>query len=158
MADRTVTHNTFTIERRYTASPARVFSALSDPVKKRRWFAEGEGFEVDTFELDFRVGGFERARFRFKPGAPLPEGTSGANDTWFEDIVPDRRIVMAYIMTIGGNRISASQATFELLPAEGGTLLVFTEQAAFFEGGDGPAMREAGWRQLFDNLERELAR
>lgn len=40
--------------------------------------------------------------------------------------------------------------------AEGGTKLIFTEQAAFFEGGDGPQMREDGWRQLLERLSQEL--
>jgi uncharacterized protein YndB with AHSA1/START domain len=61
-------------------------------------------------------------------------------------------------MSVGVKRISASQATFELQAAGSGTNLIFTEQAAFFEGGDGPQMREAGWRQLLDRLAQELAR
>ena len=35
---------------------------------------------------------------------------------------------------------------------------MFTEQAAFFEGADGPQMREDGWRKLLDQLAAELAR
>ena len=34
-----VLHSTYTIERTYAATPERVFAALSDPAKKRRWFA-----------------------------------------------------------------------------------------------------------------------
>jgi uncharacterized protein YndB with AHSA1/START domain len=64
MTKRSVVHATFVIERTYDATPARVFKAFADPVAKRRWFVEGEGWEVDAFELDFRVGGFERSRFR----------------------------------------------------------------------------------------------
>ncbi len=106
MTDRTVAHSTFVIERNYPAAPQQVFRALSDPARKRRWFAEGEGFEVDSFEMDFRVGGFERSRFRFKPGTPVPAGTACANDTVFLDIINNERIVVAYTMTVGGNRMS----------------------------------------------------
>jgi uncharacterized protein YndB with AHSA1/START domain len=88
----------------------------------------------------------------------VPEGTACANDSVYLDIVPGQRIVLAHTMTVGDKRISASQATFELLAAGTGTQLVFTEQAAFFEGGDGPQVREAGWRQLFEQLAKELAR
>jgi uncharacterized protein YndB with AHSA1/START domain len=157
MNERSVVHSTFVIERSYPAAPERVFAAFADPVRKRRWFAEGEGFIVDLFEMDFRVGGSERARFRFKKGAPLPEGTPVHNDSWYLDIVPGRRIVLCYAMTVGGRRISSSQATFELLPAEKGTKLVFTEQAAFFEGADGAQIREGGWRQLLEQLAKDLA-
>jgi hypothetical protein len=31
-----------------------------------------------------------------------------------------------------------------------------THQGAFFEGADGPEMREHGWRTLFDKLAVEL--
>jgi uncharacterized protein YndB with AHSA1/START domain len=158
MINRIVSHSTFVIERIYPAAAQQVFRAFSDPVRKRRWFAEGEGFEVESFEMDFRVGGFERSRFRFKEGSPVHAGAPCANDTVFLDIINNERIVLAYTMTVGGNRISASQSTFELLAEGTGTKLVFTEQAAFFAHADGPQIREQGWRALLDQLERELGR
>jgi uncharacterized protein YndB with AHSA1/START domain len=144
------------IERNYPVAPERVFAAFADPAQKRRWFAEGEGFGVETFEMDFRVGGKERVRFTIR-GGPV-DGTSCTNDSVYQDIVPDRRIVIAYTMTLGEKRISASLATFEILPAEAGASLIFTEQAAFFEGADGPQIREDGWRLLLGKLAEELAR
>lgn len=157
MEERSVTHNTFVIERSYPATPERVFAAFADPTKKRRWFAESESHEVEEFEMDFRVGGNERARYRFKEGTPLT-GTTLTNDTRYEDIVPNRRIVIASTMALGDKRISASLATVELLPSEEGTDLVLTHQGAFFEGADGPQMREAGWRHLLEQLAKELTR
>jgi len=150
--ERSVTHSTFVIERSFPKPPDRVFAAFSDPAKKRRWFAEGEGRQVDQFEMDFRVGGIERARFRLK------EGFACKNDTVYLDIVANRRLVFAYTMTIGDQRISSSLATVELLASGQGTNLVFTEQGAFFEGADGPQIREQGWRQLLEQLTAELAR
>jgi len=152
MKERSVTHSTFVIERSYPAPVQRVFAAFSDPAKKRRWFADGEGFQIKEFRMDFRVGGTECARFL------MTDGRLCQNDTVYMDIVPDARIVIAYTMTLGDTRISSSQATTEFLATEKETKLIFTEQAAFFEGADGPQMREAGWRQLLQQLAMELER
>lgn len=152
MTERSVTHATFTIERVYDAAPARVFKAFADPAAKRRWFAEGEGWEIESFDADFRVGGHERSRFRFQGGVPI------ANDSIYHDIVPDQRIIVAYTMTIGENRISASLATVELRAEGRGTRTVFTEQGAFLDGHDNVAAREAGWRDLLESLDKELKR
>jgi uncharacterized protein YndB with AHSA1/START domain len=157
MTETPVVHNTFTIERSYAAPAARVFAAFADQAKKRRWFAEGEAFE---FMMDFRVGGheFTRSRFQGGPAGAPPKGTEIRNDTTYQDIVPDRRIVFAYTMTIGDRRISASLATVELRSSSDHTELVFTEQGAFFEGADGPQMREGGWREILTRLDEELRR
>jgi uncharacterized protein YndB with AHSA1/START domain len=157
MQEPSVIHNTFVIERSFPKPPERVFSAFADPTKKRRWFAEGEGHEIEEFESDFRVGGAERLRYRFKQGTPFP-GAALTNDARFQDIVPNRRIVSASTMDLADKRISASLVTFEFLQTDKGTDLIFTHQGTFFEGSGGPQMRDAGWRKLFDNLATELAR
>jgi uncharacterized protein YndB with AHSA1/START domain len=151
MPERSVTHSTFVIERNYPVTPERVFAAFSDPAKKRRWFAEGEEFEIEHYALDFQVGGREEARFRGKNGFTF------TNRTIFQDILPNRHIVFAYTMSMGDKRISSSQATVEFLPQEKATTLIFTEQGAFFEGADGPKMRQDGWRLLLESLGKELA-
>jgi uncharacterized protein YndB with AHSA1/START domain len=155
-----VVHATFRIERAYPAAPSRVFAAFADPAAKRRWFVEGEGWDVRSHSLEFRVGGTERSQFRFRggPAGAPPKGTEMGNDTTYHDIVPDQRIVFAYTMSVAGRHISASLATVELAPDGTGTRLAFTEQAAFFEGADGAAMREQGWRALLESLGADLAR
>jgi uncharacterized protein YndB with AHSA1/START domain len=156
MKERTVVHSTFEIERSYPVLPQRVFAAFADPAKKLRWFREEDNSIAEDFEMDFRVGGRERTRFRLKSG-PF-EGVICTNDTTYQDIVPDSRIVLAYTMTLGERRFSASLATFDMLPHGAGTKLVFTEQAAFFEGADGPEMRKDGWRLLLERLADEVGK
>lgn len=149
MEGRSVAHETYVIEEGYAAPPERVFNAFADPATKRIWFADRETSTVESFEMEFRVGGSERTRFRSK------EGWVFTNDTVYRDIVPNRRIVFAYNMSLGDARISSSLVTIEFLPAETGTNLIFTEQAAFFEGADGARMREAGWRKLLGYLAKK---
>ena len=156
MSESSVTHSSFVIERSYPVAPKRVFGAFADPAKKRRWFADEDEGEVEKFEMDFRVGGREWRRSRMGPNTPFP-GTPLTNETVYQDIVPERRIVAAYTMTVGERRISASLATFEFLAMQQGTLLVFTEQAAFFEGADGPKLRQKGWEKLLKRLGETLA-
>jgi len=107
--------------------------------------------------MDFRVGGKEHARFRFKDGTPL-KGIACATEVDYQDIVPNRRVVFASTMTLGEKRISASLATIEFLRSETGTDLILTHQGAFFEGADGPEMREEGWRKLLERLAEEFPR
>ena len=73
------------------------------------------------------------------------------------DIVAGVRIVMAQTMAMDGRRFSASLLTFEFRENGRGTELVFTHQAGFFEGADGPQMRRHGWGVLLDSLAAELA-
>lgn len=151
-----VAHGTFTIERRYDASPTRVFRAYSDPVAFRRWFAEGEGWTIHEWTHDFRVGGRAGGRFRFG---------DESNDTWFNetehlDIVPDQRIVISYVMgresPEGPIRNSASLATTELVANGSGTRLIYTEQGAFLESAGDIALREEGCTGMLESLAREL--
>lgn len=155
MEKQTVTHSTFVIERSYSAAPERVFAAFADPVKKRRWYAELDNRQPEKYALDFRVGGTELTKSKLGPNSPFP-GVAVTNHTTYQDIQPNRRIVFAYTMTLGENRISASLATVELVPSAGGTHLIFTEQGAFFENSDGPKMRQEGWNHILDGLDAEL--
>ncbi len=160
MQQPTVNHSTFTLERSFPASPGRVFSAFADPAKKIRWYADGRTMEVVEFTMDFRVGGKDRTRYRSSPDSPL-QGAILRNDTTYLEIQPNRRIVIAYTMgreTAGENcPFSASLATFELMPADAGTDILFTEQSAFLENADGPEMRKIGWTSLLNKLVEALA-
>ncbi len=155
MAEQSVVHSTFVIERSYAKPPEQVFAAFADPAKKRRWFAEGHGNEVEEFAMDFRVGGAERTSYRLGEGTPFP-GVSLTNEGSYLDIVPDRRLVTSSVMCLGTQRISASLVTLELLATAEGTDLICTHQGAFLEGADGPQMREAGWRRLLEHLSKYL--
>ena len=157
MQQPSVIHDTFVIERHFPKPPEKVFAALSEPSKRRRWLAEGDKHEIEEFRSDFRVGGTEVIRSRFKPNAPNPViGKSLSNEHRFQDIVPNRRIVTASVMSLDDKHISASLVTLELLANENGTDLICTHQGSYFEWPDGSKMLAEGWRKLLDRLGAEL--
>jgi uncharacterized protein YndB with AHSA1/START domain len=149
----TAIHKSFVLEREYPYPPARVFDAFRDPARKARWFVGDDGFFVDSATYDFRVGGWERFRFRFgKDGPPM------TNDTVYMEIVPDQRLVFAYSMTIGGAPLSVSLTTVEFVAKAGGTktLLRFSEHDTFLDGNDGLASRREGTEGLLGKLAKDL--
>ena len=127
----------FTIERRYDAAPERVFRAFSDRDAKQRWMGSEDVRAPVIDTLDFRVGGREVSRGGGADGAEhLFEGT-------YLDIVPGRRFVFAFVMHVGGRKLSASIASVEVFPDGDGARLIFNEQGVYF-GEDGWAEREEG--------------
>jgi uncharacterized protein YndB with AHSA1/START domain len=150
-----VIHSTFVVERSFPMPPETLFAAFADPAKARRWYAEGEGHEVEEFASDFRVGGTQTLRYKLGPLTPVA-GKKINNRGQYQEIQPNRRIVTATTMDLEDRRIAAALVTVEFLPNGNGTDLILTNQGAFFESGLTPEMLEAGWRGLFDKLASEL--
>jgi uncharacterized protein YndB with AHSA1/START domain len=156
MTDRSVIHDTFSIERTYPAAPSRVFAAFASAEAKAAWGDTGgldpvEG-DAGTQEFDFWPGGRERFAHRW-------EGTTYRYDALYYDIVPDQRIVYSYEMYADDTRISVSVATIEFAKSGNDTALTWTEQGAYLDGIDGPeasAAREGGTTEMLDGLTRYL--
>lgn len=154
MTERTVTCNTFTIERTFAASPERVFEAFAHANQKVQWLAPLDDEPVgDVFahdEFDFTVGGHERFTFVEEDGRKM------RYDATFYDIVPTQRIVYSYEMYSNESRISISVASIQILEAANTTILVWTEQGAFLDGLDTSDLREGGTSWLLDNMAEYL--
>jgi uncharacterized protein YndB with AHSA1/START domain len=154
MTERTVTCNTFTIERTLAASPERAFEAFADASQKARWLAplddEALGEVFAHAEFDFKVGGHERFTFVEEDGRKM------RYDATFYDIVPTQRIVYSYEMYSNDSRISISVASIQFLEAADSTTLVWTEQGAFLDGLDTSDLREGGTSWLLDNMAEYL--
>jgi uncharacterized protein YndB with AHSA1/START domain len=153
-ATESVIHNTFVLERSFPQRPSRVFSAFAQPALKRRWYAEGD-HEIQDFHMDFRTGGIERFRYRFREGHPIA-GSEIANESAYQDIVDENRIVMTTRMSLNSKPILVVLATFEFAPAEKGSDLILTHQGVYIDWPDGVKMIEMGWRHLIDRLHAEL--
>ena len=146
-----VVHATCVVERSFSKPVSVVFGALGDPDKIRLWMGGSEHSELLEFGCEFREGGKQVVKYKMGPQTPIA-GAVITNEGRFQQIVTDERIVTASTMKMGDRIFSASQVTFELMPTDKGTDLIVTHQGAFFEGSDGPAMREQGWNALMDKL------
>jgi uncharacterized protein YndB with AHSA1/START domain len=152
MTDRTVQHATFVIERVFDAAPEAVFHAFTDDDARQRWFTTSNNWPIQQFQYDCRVGGREHGRFS-------PDGkTIITNEATYLDIVPSKRVVTAYVMSVNDKRISSSLATTEFYGEGGKTRMIYTEQGAYLDDLDQAAGREQGCAALFDSLGREFAR
>jgi uncharacterized protein YndB with AHSA1/START domain len=152
MTDRSTVHDSFTIERHYDATPARVFRAFADPAAKSLWFAGPPEMKSEDATFDFREGGRETLVNVMDDGSRM-----GFYATYC-DIVPDERIVYTYEMTMDDRRISVSVATVEVRPgAGGGTDLTLTEHGVYLDGLDKPEMRRHGTEKLLTALGNSLS-
>ena len=155
MTARSVVHATFTITRRWKASPERVFQAFADQQKKDAWFGGGSDWTPVGRSFDFREGGKEHAAGRWKTGMV------SKFDCIYLDIVPPSnsesgRIIYSYVMHLDDRKISVSQAAIELTPENGGTRLTLTEYGDYLDGYDDAGSREHGTNFLMDALGRSV--
>jgi uncharacterized protein YndB with AHSA1/START domain len=150
MTARATVHDTFTLERRFKASPARVFAAWSSTKAKSAWFHAPDAKGPSSLELDFRVGGKEHL------SGVMSSGKRHTYEALYLDIVPNERIVLTYWMSIDDVPISASLQTVEVFADGSGTRLKFTEQDAFLDGYDDAGSRMEGTEQLLKQLGEAL--
>ncbi len=152
---RSVTHASFTITRRWNASPARVFAAFADETQKDKWFSGDGAWTKVERSFDFREGGIETLTGKWKSGVVT------RFDCVYRDIVPPAagdagRIIYSYTMFVDGRKISVSQAAIELHADGDGTKFVLTEYGDYLEGYEDAGSREHGTNSLMDALEKSL--
>ena len=146
MTASTLEHTTFVIQRDLPADPARAFQFWADPQLKDRWTGCHPDWRVLESRFDFREGGAEAKRWQ------TPDGKELTFHAYYLDVEAGSRIIYAYEMSFGGERLSASLVTIELAASGSGTRMKFTEQAVF-SGGEGAARERAmGTEQGLDRL------
>lgn len=135
----------------FSASPAVVFSAWTDPEKLVHWWGP-KGFSLTVERMDFRVGGV------WEYVLHGPDGTDYPNRTVFEEIHPCERLVM---FNTGGhiddNHLTSRMiATFD----EQGDACLVTLRMQFETRSSLEAARarnaEAGGRESLERLEEWL--
>lgn len=143
-------HGTFTLTRTWAAPAARVFSAWSDPKIKAQWFTgPPDGWTALRRSIDFRPGGLEVLEGRF-----AGSGLVTLFEARFHAIEPDRRLVYAYDLHLGGSFNSVTLASLELTPDGARTRVAYTEQIVFLDGRDGTAGRKHGTELHYAMIEQ----
>ncbi len=140
----TETLETLRINRRFDASPERVFDAWIDPGKVGRWLFTTPNSERHSAELDVRVGG----------KWSITDRRGGVDYTALGDYIEidrPRRLVFSF----GMPQFSplACTVTIEIVPDGDGCLLTLAQEAV------PPASlkpTEQGWADMFDALAAQL--
>jgi uncharacterized protein YndB with AHSA1/START domain len=145
MSTQTISKPSLTLSRRYNASPARVFSAWTDPEKITRWFGP-EKIEVVRAESDPQAGG------RYRIVARSPDGEEHDVSGVYREVVQDRKLVFTWAWRSTPER--ESLVTITLKPDGDGTLLTLQHEQFF----DEPARdrHQTGWAGTLEKLGRFL--
>lgn len=97
---RSVIHATFHLERRYDASPARLWKALTDPAAKAQWFGgPSEQVEIIERSMEVRPGGRELLKGRW--GGRVVS----TYDATYYDVIEGERLVYCYEMHLDDRKI-----------------------------------------------------
>jgi uncharacterized protein YndB with AHSA1/START domain len=134
-----------TLERRYDAPPAKVFSAWTDAKKLARWFCP-RASEPVLAETDPRVGG------RYRIVVRSPDGEEHDVSGTFREVVADRRLVFTWAWRTTPER--ESLVTVELERDGDGTRLRLTHERFFDEAARD--RHRAGWTPILDRLGETL--
>jgi uncharacterized protein YndB with AHSA1/START domain len=121
-------------ERRYDASPAEVWSALTEPKRLARWLAD--------VELDLRVGGEYVLRFSPNDDSQMTRGKVLA-------LEPERLLELTWLYPGEEDTV----LRLELRPDGEGTVLVLDHRGLPAEAAAGYG---GGWHAHLDSLEAHL--
>jgi uncharacterized protein YndB with AHSA1/START domain len=146
LANPSVTKPSLTLKRRLRATPAKVFSAWTDPQKIARWFGP-EGAAMLVAETDARVGG------RFHMVMRGPDGEEHDVSGVYREVVPDEKLVFTWAWRTTPER--ESLVTVTLKPDGEGTLLTLMHEQFFDELARD--RHEYGWKGALDKLEAYFA-
>ena len=133
--------------RRYPVACEKVWRAWTEPQALSAWFGPGEPHSVLVADLDVRVGGRYRIRFRTPDGEEHEVGGS------YEEVVPQRKLVFSWAWHSTPDRVS--RVTVAMRPEAGGTVLDFLHER--FVDAQARANHERGWTGTFVKLDAWIA-
>jgi uncharacterized protein YndB with AHSA1/START domain len=144
-------HATIVLERRYDATPSRVFAEFANPIVRAQWSAPS-GDELVYKESAFTVGG--RDVFRCGPKGDL----KFRGETTYHAIAPDACVISSESLEASGQHLAVSLNTLELHEVANGTNLKLTIQIVSSAGEGIIKGFESGNRDALEGLAIHLAR
>jgi uncharacterized protein YndB with AHSA1/START domain len=143
MSTATVAKPSLTIKRHFKASPAKVFSAWTDPQKIMQWFGPG-GTQCIHAEFELRPGG------RFELAAQAPNGEEHRVGGVVREVVANEKLVYTWAWHSTPERESLVTVLFKP-DGDGTALTVMHEQ---FLDDDARDRHHNGWNSALDKLEK----
>jgi len=134
------------LQRRFRASPERVFRAWTQPSALREWWCP-PGWIADDVELDLRVGGSYRIRMS-RVGDRRLVAVCGQ----FLDVRPPERLVYTWRWEGAFTHLPETLVTLELRGAETDTLLTLRHQK--FSDAAILQQHRTGWIAACNRLDR----
>jgi uncharacterized protein YndB with AHSA1/START domain len=136
----------FELQRRFRASPERVFRAWTQPVALREWWCPA-GWMAGEIEVDLRIGGTYRiAMTRTAGGAPV--AVSGQ----FLEVEPPARLVYTWCWEGAFMEMPPTLVSLELEGSAEETLLTLRHQN--FVNAALSRQHRSGWISACDRLDR----
>lgn len=135
------------ITRHYSASPAKVWHAWTDPEALKEWFRPDDSFSVPLAEADVRVGG------RFRVLMVSSEGEKHEASGVYLEVIPNQKLVYTWVWKETPER--ESLVTVTLRPSGSGTELELKHEQ-FVDAEDRDSHKE-GWTGSLALLERFLS-
>jgi uncharacterized protein YndB with AHSA1/START domain len=146
----TLTHATLVLERRYEATPSRVFNAWADVEARKRWSTPAPTISIEYERSEFKEGGRD-VSYCVENGK-----REHVADVTYLHIAQDRSIVFAEAVSLHGKKLSTALISVEFAAAGAGTALLVTLQIAAFDA-DMENGYQFGWSSALDNLTKEFA-
>lgn len=147
MSTQTATKPSLTLRRRLKASPAKVFSAWTEPEKIMQWFGPG-AVRCTQAQFEPRVGG------HYMIAATAPDGEKHQVGGVIREFVPNKKLVYTWAWHSTPERESLVTVEFK---ADGdGTLLTLTHEQFFDDNARD--RHQHGWSGALDKLEAFIAR
>ncbi len=131
------------LERRFAASPEKIYRAWTTPEALSRWFGPDTAKFVSA-ELDVSVGGRYRIVMR------LPDGEEARVGGAYREVVENRKLVFTWAWE--GTPERESLVTVEIAPEEKGALLILRHEEFFDEAAC--VHHRDGWTASLDRMER----